>query len=272
MTRLPTIRFSRVFAAAASLACMAMAADQHPAELTAARANYEARLAVPRAKLEPLVKSRTARYVSDLKEMEGRVATDGKLDVVMAIRVEREAYEKGAKTNGFAAGDAKVPTAARELRAAFDADIARARATVAPEGRAAATDYLRILGELERKLTSQKATEAALAVRREREETQTDGRDPLNPPTSGLIGDWQQPASVPQNSRSGKVFSFSRDGTWRSSAGDSGTWEWTDRSKRKIMFRWNDKPWHNPFTLSTDGKRMEGVNDQGAKLIMDRLP
>jgi hypothetical protein len=168
---------------------IAFAAEDTPPELTAVRAEFEARLAVPRAKLEAVVKARVARYVSDLKELETKVSAAGQLDAVVLIGAEREAYARDARTNGFLAGNAKVPAAARQLRAAFEADLARARATVAPEGRAAATEYLRVLGELERKLTCQKAATPALAVRKEREETQVDGLDPLNPPGAGLIGD-----------------------------------------------------------------------------------
>ncbi len=240
------------------------------AELTAARTEFEARLSPARMKLDAAIKTRAAKYAGELKALEERVAGAGQLDAVVALKAEREAYEKGGRTNGFA-GDPKVPAAARQVRAAFDGDLARLRAAAAPEGRALAANYVKQLGELERKLTTQKDVAGALAVRQEREETQASGMDPLNPPSTGLIGDWQPAGNDNNSAMRGKTLSFKRDGTWKNAEGQTGTWEWEEKSKRKLRVRWDAKPWRDTYTLSADGKRLDGKDNQGSALSFVRI-
>ncbi len=245
---------------------------QEPAELTSARLDYEAKVAVPKAKLETAILARGKRYVGDLKLIEDKVAAAGQLDGLILLKAEREAYEQGHRTTGYVAGDAKVPQTARQLRTALDGDVARLRAAVAPDGRQVATAYLQQLGDLERRLTSQKNVAAALVVRHEREELQLSGLNPLNPPTTGLVGDWSTSRKLDVKSVSGNIVTFKRNGTWTSTKGSTGTWEWKDKAKRQLDLHWNDKTWHDTYTLSADGKHMEGKDDQGVGLMMERLP
>lgn len=250
---------------------MSSVSGDAPAELSAARADYEVRLAAPREKLDTAIKARAEKYAADLKGLEDRATAAGQLDAVVLLKAEREAYEKGERTNGFAAGNPKVPAAARTLRAAFEGEVLRLRAAAAPEGRAQAMAYVKQLGDLERKLTSQKNVEGALAVRQEREETQQGGLDPLNPPATGLIGSWA-PRETAGTTLRGKTITFKRDGTWKSFEGVTGKWSWVDKGKRTLKFRWDDRNWEDTYTLSTDGKKLEGQDGQKHQLFMDRLP
>ena len=242
-----------------------------PVELTAARTDYEARLATPRLKLDTSIKARVAKYAADLKAIEDRATAAGQLDAVVAVKAEREAYEKGERTNGFATGNTKVPAAARQVRAALEGDLMRVRASAAPEGRALAMSYLQQLNDLERKLTTQKNVDGALAVRREREETQLSGLDPLNPPATGLIGDWA-PRESPGTTLRGKTITFKRDGTWTSFEGVTGKWSWVDKGKRTLKFHWDDRNWEDTYTLSPDGKKLQGQDGQKHQFVMDRMP
>ncbi len=176
--------FTRFFFTVALGLCLALNCStslnaEEPAELGLARMDYEAKLAVPKAKLEAAILARGKRYVGDLKLIEDKVAAAGQLDGVILVKAEREAYEQGRRTPGFATGDAKVPQAARQLRTAFDGDVIRLQNAAAPETAVLAQNYTRQLGEMERRLTSQKNIESALAVRRERDAMQQGGLAPL---------------------------------------------------------------------------------------------
>lgn len=247
------------------LPCPAQDAAQigsQPPELAAARAEYEGRLAVPRGKLEAAIKARAARYAGELKTLEDRAAAAGQLDAVVAVKAEREAYEKGGTTSGFAAGDLKVPASARQLRAAFDGDVARLRAAAAPEGRVLAQAYVQQLGNLERRLTSQKSIDAALAVRREKEATQQEGMAPLdpgNPPPSalrtqllGTTWKWWRSETV--------TFMAGGKGRWSESSKDMFTWKVKDGAPRSIE---GTTPHNEKYTITFDPSLTSGTIGEG---------
>lgn len=46
--------------------------------------------------------------------------------------------------------------------------------------------------------------------------------------------------------------------------GNNGTWECTDPAKRRFIIKWNQGGWINELTLSGDGKRLDGTNQEGS--------
>jgi len=46
--------------------------------------------------------------------------------------------------------------------------------------------------------------------------------------------------------------------------GNNGIWECTDPAKRKFIIKWNQGGWINELTLSGDGKRLDGTNQEGS--------
>ena len=72
-----------------------------PAELTSARLDYEAKLAVPKGKLDATLLARGKQYASLIKALEDRASLGGNLDGVVLLKAEREAYEQGKRTYGF---------------------------------------------------------------------------------------------------------------------------------------------------------------------------
>jgi len=46
--------------------------------------------------------------------------------------------------------------------------------------------------------------------------------------------------------------------------GNSGTWECTNPAKRKFIITWSKGGWINELTLSGDGKRLDGTNQEGS--------
>lgn len=249
--------------------CGFAAADE-PAALSAARSEYESRLAPFRQKLDAAIQTRTEKYVADLKGLEDRLAASGQLDPLLVIRAEREAYEKGLHTSGFDPKNRKIPAAARPVRAAFDSDIVRIRTAALPDGRKLAAAYAQQLESLERKLTMQSDIPAAVAVREERARFQQNEMDPLNP-ASNILGEWSY-AQGKDPSKKEKTYIFQRDGTWKYPNRAGGKWKWTDRTKRKLSLDYTGGTRIDEYILSPDGMHLVGHDDSGTPTYLDRLP
>ncbi len=150
----------------------AKSANAEPTELTATREQNEKQWKDLQARAMTASSKRSAQYATDLKTLGNQAAATGNLDAVLAIKAEREAYEGGAVTGGFDAKSA-APQAARQLRAAYDADQDKISKYVASEGRNINLAYIRQLEDLERKLTIAGNLDGALTVRAERVSTQS---------------------------------------------------------------------------------------------------
>ena len=164
------------------LACVLLIpfrAAAEPAELTAARMAYEGKLIIPKGKLDAALEARGKQYAVFIKALEDRAALDARLDAVILLKAEREAYEQGKRTNGFGPNASKVAPEARDARRLLEGDFARLRATVAPEGRRLAGEYVKTLEGIERKLTMQKDVAGAVEIRKKRTAIQQDGMDPF---------------------------------------------------------------------------------------------
>lgn len=46
--------------------------------------------------------------------------------------------------------------------------------------------------------------------------------------------------------------------------GNNGSWECADPAKRRFIIKWNQGGWINKLTLSGDGKRLDGTNQEGS--------
>ena len=243
-----------------------------PPELTAARLAYEAKLALPKGKLDAALLARGKQYAGVIKALEDRAALDAKLDAVILLKAEREAYEQGRRTSGFGPNASKVSPEARSARLLLDGDVARLRATAAPEGRRLAVEYLTALEVIERKLTMQKDVTGAVEVRKVRTAVQAEGMEPLSSGSKGLIGDWRFVGLATDTVRTGRVFTFMKDGTWRHSGGKTGTWKWKGNEKKEISFKWNDNDWSDRYSISADGLTLKGADNQGVPMSMERIP
>ena len=150
-----------------------------PAELIAARTAYETKLAVPKAKLDTAMAARGKQYAIAVKALEDRATREGKLDVVVLLKAEREAYEQGRQTIGYGTKALRVPPEARDARRLLDGDVARILAAGLPDGRRVAEEYVKALDGIERKLTMQKDVAGAMQVRKERTAMMQDGMNPF---------------------------------------------------------------------------------------------
>ncbi|MCH8976209.1 MAG: protein kinase [Proteobacteria bacterium] len=66
----------------------------------------------------------------------------------------------------------------------------------------------------------------------------------------------------------GGLTTFYADGTvtgeHRILPGNNGSWECADPAKRRFIIKWNQGGWINKLTLSGDGKRLDGTNQEGS--------
>ena len=120
--------------------------------------------------------------MGDLRLLAGKIAASGNLDALTPINTEEKAYEGGFDTIGFDAKDTTVPPAARQLRVAFEADLARISQYAAGEERNYLTAYERQLEDLERKLTIAGNLDGAIAIRAEKKSAQALIADNTPPP------------------------------------------------------------------------------------------
>ena len=245
-----------------SVAGQQVSAVVEPAELVQLRVAYQARLDPLRERLKQSIKARTLKYAADLEGIEKQAGAEGKLNAAISIKKEREAAQTGVPPPGFEAKDRELPASARQLRSAYDGEIARIRSNVAPEGRNLALSYIQQLQTLERKLTSGSDLAAAQTVRAERDSTQKHGLDPLNPPPV-VAGEWM---------RGSDRFTLLENGTWtRRDA--KGTWAWVDLKTRALEMRWERPGWVDSFILSADGQHLDGHNLVKTEFYkMDRVP
>jgi hypothetical protein len=242
-----------VLVALSAIACGAPPAPApvvDPPELVTLRDAYSASIAPLRSKVEEAIKARSAQYAADLKKIEDQAVSANRIEAIPLIRTEREAFASGSWTTGYPK-DAKVPTAANELRRAFDRDANKIRSDIVPAARPLLNDYHRKLEDLEKQLLSKKESDAALAVRQERQSFQGAGADPLNGSNSLVLGKWFD--------EKGKDTEFYTDGKV-----DGGKWFWTDRPARALRINWNAGPkFHINLVISPDGSQMSGINASG---------
>lgn len=68
----------------------------------------------------------------------------------------------------------------------------------------------------------------------------------------------------------GGLTTFFADGTvtgeHRILPGNNGKWECADPAKRRFIVKWNQGGWINELTLSGDGKRLDGTNQEGSSV------
>ncbi len=231
-----------------------------PPELIALRDSYSSSLAPLRTKVEDTIKLRSAQYAADLQKLEDQAAATNRIDAIPLLRAERDAFAAGGWTIGFSKDDKKVPSAAHELRRAFDRDTAKTRAEIVPASRPLLNDYLRKLDELERSLLKAKTVDGVLAVRQEKQSLQGAGVDPLGGTNSLVVGAWLD--------EKGKAIEFFPTGQL-----DGGKWSWTDRSRRALRVNWNaGSKFILDLVVSPDGSQMSGVNPSGGKRTFTRKP
>jgi hypothetical protein len=255
----------------AGFACQLLS-HAEPAELTAARLAYETKLAVSKGKLDTALSARGKQYTSVIKVLEDRASAEGKLDAVVLLKAEREAFEQGKWTTGFGANLAKVPPEARDARRLVDFDFARLRAAAAPDGRRLAGEYIKALEAIERKLTTQQDVAGAVEVRKARTAIQEDGTDPLNYSITEVVGKWRFDDPKVNSPRHGRTVTFMRNGTWRDSKESTGKWMWKNRQNNQIELKWDAENWYDHYELSTDGMTLKGTSSHLLKVALARLP
>ena len=240
-----------------------------PAELTSARLDYEAKLAVPKGKLDAALLARGKQYASLIKALEDRASLGGNLDGVVLLKAEREAYEQGKRTYGFGANAAKVPPEARDARRIMEGDFARLRATAAPEGRRLSGEYVKALEGIERKLTMQKDVAGALDVRKEKTEIQDEEMDPFTEGRNLCVGAWQFLDKQGDN----VIYKFNRNGTWTElNSGKTGKWQWADKQKRVFTTNYGARYGSDRDTISADGKEIAAESAWWPGRKIRRLP
>jgi hypothetical protein len=233
-----------------------------PPELGTARTAYETALAPFQSKLDEAIKTRVQRYVTDLQAIEQQATAGGKLDSLAALKAERDAYSAGKGTAGFLDSDKKVPTPARDLRRAYDRDIAKIRADIGAAARPAAANYLKQLTDLETKLVRDRKPESVLAVRNEKLAIQQAATDPLYGGDAAVLGSWLEP--------NGTKTDFHPDGSVKDGTGASGKWSWANRGQRKFLLDWHNNRGDEPYELTPDGFGMVGRSKTGDKKPLSR--
>ena len=112
---------------------------------------------------------RTAKYVADLKELETEVAKSGVLNHVIQVRKEREAWEKGQKTESLDPKDQEIVLGLRKLRYYFDQDLKKLGGASGGKNPDRAAKLAASLTELETTLTKEGKIDDALAARSAKE-------------------------------------------------------------------------------------------------------
>ncbi len=112
---------------------------------------------------------RTGKYVADLKALEEEVAKSGVLNHVIQVRKEREAWEKGQKTESFNPKDPEIVLGLRKLRYYFDQDLKKLGGASGGKNPEQVAKLAAGLTELETALTKEGKIEDALAARAAKE-------------------------------------------------------------------------------------------------------
>jgi hypothetical protein len=246
----------------AGFACQILS-HAEPAELTAARLAYETKLAVPKGKLDAALAARGKQYAVVIKALEDRASLDGKLDAVVLLKAEREAYEQGKQTNGFGANATKVPPEARDARRLMEGDFLRLRAAAAPEGRRLSVEYVKALEGIERKLTMQKDVGGAVEIRKERTAILQDGLDPFASDATQSSALHRQLLNATWKWWKGETITFQPGGKARWSSGkELFTWKVTDPAQRIIE---GLTPSGKKYTITFDSAVSSGsIAEEGA--------
>lgn len=127
-------------------------------------------IATMQSSLEEPLKLRAEQYTLDLAALEKSIASDGKLDNVLKVKNEREAWEKGEPTRPIDPKDDSMPLGLRKLRYYFDQDVIRLKAEEqAARGRQTQAFASR-LQELEVQFTKESKLDLALAARKARQD------------------------------------------------------------------------------------------------------
>jgi hypothetical protein len=240
-------------AALLAFALLAVAADLvepvETPELNALRTEFESKLAPIRAKLKETIDPRTQRYVSDLSALETQLSKEGKADLVLVVRAERDAYSQGRETVGFDPKSKNVPPALLQLRLAYDRDVLNARVNLSSGARSLVAEQIKSLDALERQLSAQKNPGVIAAVRAERERVANGAADPLRKFQRNPVGVWKWSTA--------ETRTFLKDGTWKSDKKREGTWTWANEDQGNFTL---NEPKHSrvEMTIESDGTRMSG--------------
>jgi len=111
-------------------------------------------------------KTRTAKYVADLKALEKKVQQTGDLDLVLQITKERKAWEEGKPTPAMDFKDNSFNLDLRKLRYYFDQDIGKLKAADMLQSDERKSAFGKQLDELVRKMTTEGKIAEALEVRK----------------------------------------------------------------------------------------------------------
>lgn len=222
-----------------------------PPELVAAREAFKAALVPLRAKVDESQKALYLRYTAALQPIEDGLTKAGKFEAIPALRAERTAYAAGTSTSGFSEKDKTIPSAARELRRALDRDVAKISSDAAPMARPLVADYAKQLDALDRKFTSARNADGALAVRKEKAVAQGSAVDPFGASDDIVVGKWAD--------KQGNIHVFLADGTV-SVKSSTGKWKWTSRSRRSFRLDWDGSNAFIDLTVAPNGMTMSGPN------------
>jgi hypothetical protein len=226
-----------------------------PPDLAAARTKYETALKPMQDNLNQAIKTRVAKYVTDLDALERQSVTDGRVNGLEGVRAEHDAYAGGKGTVGFPESAKNIPSSARELRRAYDRDVTQLRSNAANAARAAYMAYNQLLDDCERKYVAARNADGLLAVRKEKQGIKGETLDPLNHGASAVAGDWVDSG--------GMKFSFHEDGNLNAlQNGQSvhGTWVLDEAGKRKLSIIWDAGKGRIDYQLLPDGLAMLGQN------------
>jgi hypothetical protein len=116
------------------------------------------------------VENRTKKYVTDLKELEVSIKSEGNLDLVLQVKNERESLEAGDPTSPIDHKDESFGIQLRKLRYYFDQDVAKLKDKQSKSITVQGGRISDALVKLEGSLTKEDSISKALAVRKLREE------------------------------------------------------------------------------------------------------
>ena len=262
MKLIATILAASLILSASFPALTAAPSAAEPEALGTLRTVYEAVLAPIRQKLDDAIKARAQAYVSSLDAVAQQTTSAGKLDALTPLKAERDAYSEGRGTSGFPADNKKIPAPARELRRAYDRDVAKLVGDAAASARPVALNYAKQLGELEAKLAGARNADGVLAVRNEKKAITDAAANPFYGGDAAIVGTWNEP--------DGGWITFASDGAVRDATGATGKWDWDSRSKGKIILTWINARGKVPYTLTPDGGGLEGRDSKGVHKSLDR--
>ena len=233
-----------------------------PIEIGSARDKYREALAPFRAKITDQIKTRVQSYIAALKDLELRETAAGHGDALEGIRKERNAYSAGGGTVGFDAANKKIPGAARDLRRAYDRDVAKFVSDAIPAARPAAEVYTTELGRLEQVFIKNRDSDGVLAIRSEKEAMKGALTNPLAGDDNAIIGNWVE--------GDGFVMKFHAGGRFTTNNPAQGKWEWTSRSKNQFKATFDRWRKGINFEITPDGFGLVGTEVGGGAKSLSR--